>query len=111
LVAEMLREKIVGYVVGYVSHGILDVDSIAVDPGFRRIGFGQKLLLALIDKLTGPGVVAVSLETSVSNAAGQQDFFTSMGFDIVETVVDFYGAGRDAYRMRKALPHTRPSAG
>jgi ribosomal-protein-alanine N-acetyltransferase len=109
LVAELLGEKIIGYAVGYVSRGVIDLDSIAVDPAFRRIGCGQKLLLALIEGLTAPGVVAVSLETAVSNEARQQDFFTSLGFEVVETVKDFYGDGRDAYRMRKALPAREPA--
>jgi [ribosomal protein S18]-alanine N-acetyltransferase len=103
LVAELLEQKVIGYVVGYVSNDLADIDSIAVDPRFHRIGCGRKLLSALIERLTASGaVVSASLETRVSNQRAQ-DFFKSLGFEVTETVADFYGDGRHAYRMTKSV--------
>ena len=96
-----------GRVAGYVgSQSVLDMAdmmNIAVDPGFRRQGIAEQLILALIEKLKEKGIIALLLEVRVSNAPAIA-LYEKLGFEQVGRRPRYYHNPReDALILRKEL--------
>lgn len=64
--------KIVGYAGLWVVIDDAQVTTIAIDPNYRRRGFGDKLFHYLIHYAMSKGVKRFSLEVRVSNIAAQK---------------------------------------
>lgn len=94
------EEGILGYII-FRPDG--HVDSIAVDPAYRRRGVGKKLAEEVLSQLEGE----ITLEVRQSNR-GAQEFYKSMGFRIAGVVSDCY-EDEDGYRMMlgRGLGNTR----
>jgi len=67
-----------------------------VDPRYRGRGVAQLLLDATLARL---GSVTLRLMVSTENAAALR-FYRQYGFVRTRLVKRYYGAGRDAWRMR-----------
>ncbi len=94
--------RIAGYIVTCVERSGAEVISIAVAPEARRTGIGTRLLEHTLGRLRGAGVTSISLMVrSTSDEANE--FYRKFGFQRVRKVADYYGAGADAIRMRRAL--------
>ena len=59
--------KIVGYVVGYISDGIGEIDSLTVDSCYRHLGIGKKLIMLIFKKFREKGISEFSLEVRPTN--------------------------------------------
>ena len=94
--------KVVGYVIAYITKGMTDFVSIAVDPKYRRFGIGKKLVNFIIKKLKRQGAKKASLEVRTTNKASFS-FFRNLGFRITKTLKGFYRDRGDAYQMRKKI--------
>jgi len=101
LIAEVDSEA-----VGYLLISLRDDDahllSIAVLPGFRRLGVGKSLLSQAVDKARAQGVKRIRLEVSVSNEPATV-LYRSCGFETVGEIRDYYGPGLSAILMVRDL--------
>src|SRR5215218_3057118 len=75
------------------------ITTIGVDPPYRGRGFGELLLLALIDEAVRRGATWLTLEVRVSNSVAQ-DLYRKYGFAVQSTRRRYYSDnGEDAYVM------------
>jgi len=75
------------------------VDSIAVDPRYRGRGVAKALLDTTLTVLRAKNCGALRLMVSTANATAIR-FYLQYGFVRTRRVKDYYGKGRDAWRMR-----------
>lgn len=99
LLAEM-SGRVVGYVIGYISRGTGQIDSIAIAPEFRKLGIGKMLVGTIVEKFQKEGVKVVRLEVSVANKAAVR-FYQELGFRIAKTVKNYYRDRKDAFVMAR----------
>jgi ribosomal-protein-alanine N-acetyltransferase len=103
IVAELLGKKVVGYVIVYTSApGSGEIDSLAVDPNFQRVGLGTLLSTEALKRLRSQGTKLVSLEVDIKNVDSLR-LFGKLGFRTRETLDNYYAAGVHAHRMTLAL--------
>jgi ribosomal-protein-alanine N-acetyltransferase len=75
------------------------VTTIAVDPDWRGRGFGELVLLRLIEEAVARGAAWMTLEVRASNAAAQA-LYRKYGFTVVATRKGYYSDnGEDALVM------------
>jgi len=91
-----LGRRIAGYSITRTSWRGAELESIAVDPRYRGRGVAQALLDATV---AGLDAVTIRLMVSTANAAALR-FYRQYGFVRTRLVKRYYGAGRDAWRMR-----------
>lgn len=91
-----LGRRIAGYSITQVYWRGAELESIAVGPRYRGQGVARALLDATVGHL---GVRPLRLMVSTVNAAALR-FYRHYGFVRTRLVKDYYGAGRDAWRMR-----------
>jgi ribosomal-protein-alanine N-acetyltransferase len=103
LVARQSR-KIVAYSITRTNWRGAELESIAVDPRYRGRGAARALLDATMARL---GMRTVRLMVDTSNASALR-FYRQYGFVRVRLVKRYYGAGRDAWRMRLNRAASRP---
>jgi ribosomal-protein-alanine N-acetyltransferase len=90
---------IVGFAIGRVEENHCGhVITIDVMPQARRSGVGSTLLKRLHEEFRSAGVPLALLEVDVANGAAQS-FYEGFGYRRIEILEDYYGSGRDAYRM------------
>jgi ribosomal protein S18 acetylase RimI-like enzyme len=106
-----------GVVAGFATgcregQGIGRVRSLDVAPERQGEGIGSRLLAAVEEWLRGKRVRLLVLETSVGDGAeaGVRGFYERHGYAADERLCDYYGEGRDAFRMVKALEDRGASA-
>ncbi|MGA2880767.1 MAG: GNAT family N-acetyltransferase [Bryobacteraceae bacterium] len=88
--------RIAGYSATRTNWRGAELESIAVDPLCRGRGVAQALLRATIARL---GPRTLRLMVSTANAPALR-FYRQFGFVRTRLVKRYYGAGRDAWRMR-----------
>lgn len=93
--------KVLGYAVGEVFHDFSYIDSIAVDPLFRRRGIGKRLLHHLLELFKSRGAKKVKLHVRVSNQVAQK-FYEGFGFRCKQVVRNYYDE-EDALLYEKDL--------
>lgn len=76
--------------------------NIAVDPAFRRHGFGKYLLEYALAYARRLGANRVELEVRTGNDAAIT-LYQKFGFEIKELLFGYYSDGEDAYLMVKIL--------
>jgi len=105
IVAEQLGQ-VVGYGIGYISNNTGELDSIAVDPNFRRLGIGQKLILFILQSFREKDVTTVTAEVRTTNEPAIR-FHEKLGFRIGETLKQYYADGGNAYLLRMDIKDER----
>jgi [ribosomal protein S18]-alanine N-acetyltransferase len=88
--------RIVGYSITRTDWRGAELESIAVDPGYRGRGVAQALLQATIFLLR---TRSLRLMVSTENEPALR-FYQRFGFTRMRKVPRYYGPGRDAWRMR-----------
>jgi ribosomal-protein-alanine N-acetyltransferase len=96
-----------GMVVGYgsvhlPSTGPVRIISIAVLPDRRGRGTGRRLLEALEEECLRIDTKDLCLEVAMSNIVALH-LYLSNGYVVKGTIADYYGKGKDAFYMVKAL--------
>jgi [ribosomal protein S18]-alanine N-acetyltransferase len=99
--------RIAGYSIAQINWRGAELESIAVDPRFRGRGIAQALLDATVTSLKSRGVRALRLMVSIDNPSALR-FYRRYGFVRMRLVKRYYGAGRDAWRMRLDSLSSRP---
>lgn len=95
---------IIGYVVGYMTGNVGEIDSMARDPHYRGLGVGKRLLDYLSDYLKAkcPELRCYSLEVRITNKPAIA-LYRKAGFEVAETLSGYYSDGGDAYLMQKRM--------
>jgi ribosomal-protein-alanine N-acetyltransferase len=96
--------RIAGYSITRIDWRGAELESIAVDPLYRGRGVAQALLNATIVRLRSG---ALRLMVGTDNEPALR-FYERFGFTRVRKAPRYYGAGRDAWRMRLELEPSRP---
>lgn len=81
---------------------VCDLDRIVVDPRHRRQGVGRALLAAGLASAAAHGVRQMILEVRSDNAAAIA-LYRAYGFDQIAIRNDYYGPGRHAMIMSRAV--------
>ncbi len=84
-----IGERVVAYGGIWVILEDSHVTTLAVDPEFRRHGFGEIVLLRLIDEAIERGAAWMTLEVRESNVAAQQ-LYRKYGFTTVTMRTGYY---------------------
>lgn len=87
------------------GHVFARMYSLAVAPEHRGKGFGRALLMRCVEALRAEGARDLTLEVGVENTSAIA-LYESLGFHKVRRLGDYYGAGRDAWRMSLCLSTT-----
>ena len=99
LVARLGR-RIAGYSITRMNWRGAELESIAVDPQYRRRGVAQALLNATIERLEGANACGSWWKRSTHRRSVSISNSDSRAF---EKSRRYYGEGRDAWRMRLML--------
>jgi ribosomal-protein-alanine N-acetyltransferase len=102
LVACEPDDTVVGFIIGYTSGRVGAIYTLDVHPGYRRRGIGSRLIAALEEELQAYGAKYIRLEAAVENP-GALELYRRMGYKERELVMNYYGRGKDAVRMWKAV--------
>jgi ribosomal-protein-alanine N-acetyltransferase len=94
-----VAQEIIGYVGMWFIVDEVHISTLAVAPGFRRRGFGEKLLASALTFAASRCVNKTTLEVRVSNHSAIQ-LYRKYGFEIVGRRKAYYRSNReDAYIM------------
>ncbi len=104
-----LNRRIAGYIITCAGSRNAELASIAVDPRDRRHGVGRAMLDHTLVELQTRQVRTWWLMVEVDNQAGLA-FYRKYGFERTKLVKRYYGAGRDAWRMRFTFSKHRLTA-
>jgi ribosomal-protein-alanine N-acetyltransferase len=102
-VASVLDEP-VGYILGSVSGDGRsgEIESVAVEPEYRRCGVGRKLIIHLLARLQREGVEDCELEVKPASENAVR-LYESLGFRRTATLENYYTDGSPAHQMHKRL--------
>ncbi|MFD6448287.1 GNAT family N-acetyltransferase [Promicromonospora sp. NPDC060204] len=90
--------KIVGHCcLAWVESGC-EIVALGVLPAYRRDGIGRLMMREMVRLGRESGASRMSLNVRVDNCAAI-DLYRSFGFEIAETVGDYYEDGESSYRM------------
>ncbi|HEX9303344.1 MAG TPA: GNAT family N-acetyltransferase [Thermoanaerobaculia bacterium] len=95
--------ELAGFAIGYLgSSDLARIVALDVDPSFRRRGLGQKLLEALLGRLSASGATRALLEVDVRNS-GAIAFYRKLEFEESGRLPSYYGPGLDAFEMGRKI--------
>jgi ribosomal protein S18 acetylase RimI-like enzyme len=107
-----LVEEFMGCVRGYVTvlyrknSEVAGIETIGVDPYFRGLGVGKRLLSAAEQDMISRGVRYSLLEVSAGNRAALE-MYKKAGYRVCQNLENYYQyehhKTRTAYRMKKAV--------
>jgi ribosomal-protein-alanine N-acetyltransferase len=101
IVAE-ISGTIVGYMCTYIEQKTGEIESIAVDPAFRRQGVGSALMDYTLKEMHASGITTVELQVRTTNPGGIR-FWQNVGFSPAGILPNFYDDGAEALQMKKSL--------
>lgn len=94
-------DTVVGYIGSQAVLGEADMMNVAVSPDYRRRGVGERLVLALEQRLKEAGNYQLTLEVRVSNEPAIS-LYHKLGFVQVGRRPNYYSHPKeDAYILRK----------
>ena len=83
------HNRVIGYIIFWVIGEEAQINNIAVHPGFRRLGVGERVLRQVIAQLRSSGVSMVTLEVRPSNT-GAQTLYRKLGFRMIGLRKGYY---------------------
>jgi len=89
VVEHSAHNRVIGYIVFWVIGEEAQINNIAVHPGFRRLGVGERVLRQVIAQLRSSGVSLVTLEVRPSNT-GAQTLYRKLGFRMIGLRKGYY---------------------
>jgi ribosomal-protein-alanine N-acetyltransferase len=93
---------IAGFVGIWIEEDKLHVINIAVDPLYRKKGYGSLMLEFAVDLALKKGLKNIYLEARKSNLIAQK-LYASCGFVPIEELKTYYQDGEDGIRMGKTI--------
>ncbi|RUO60630.1 peptidase C39 family protein [Pseudidiomarina insulisalsae] len=105
-------EQVVGYYIVLYRQAtqLARLYSLAVDPAFRRRGYGRKLLDAAEHDADERHCLFMRLEVKIDNAAALA-LYHGAGYYDMEIRPEYYEDDSDAVVLQKLLPHFEPPVG
>lgn len=99
-VAEVLG-NVVGYIAGTTSGAVGEIDSMAVDPDYRRLGIAEELLRRTLKYFQDlhPELKTYSLEVRTTNEPAIH-LYKKMGFHAKDRLTGYYKDNADAFMMQ-----------
>lgn len=96
------NEQLAGFAIMqfYDEHAHLNL--LAVDPAYRRVGLGRRLLEWQEDTARTGGIFCVNLEVRAGNA-GARAFYYRLGYREASRIPGYYHGREDAIRMTHDL--------
>ncbi len=94
--------RAVGYVMGELQSRSAEVVSLAVEPGYRGVGLGKRLLRRLLRCLQEAGATTVVLMVRDDNPVAA-NLYRGAGFQVLRRVPAYYTDGHAALRMKLKL--------
>jgi ribosomal-protein-alanine N-acetyltransferase len=94
--------RILGFVLGWRRRAEGQIITLDVRASARRHGVGRRLVLGLEGRFRAAGVRRVRLETAVVNTTAIA-FYERLGYRRTVRLEGYYGRGRHAWEMEKAL--------
>ena len=96
------ENKIVGYCGVFLpAPGVeADILTVAVLPEYRRQGIAREFMRQIEEWAKERGAIAMMLEVEKSNSAAIE-LYKNLGYLQISVRMDYYGAGQDAFVMRK----------
>ncbi len=89
LVSLDIDSKVVGCFSGWLVADELEIDNVAVAPGWRRSGLGSKLIAAALQVASQKGAVQAFLEVRSNNEAACS-LYEKIGFTVVGRRKNYY---------------------
>jgi ribosomal-protein-alanine N-acetyltransferase len=100
LASEDDDQNVRAYMIYELHRSHIHLESMAVDPGWRRLGYGRALVEKLVRKLSVKHRTRITLQVRESNLAAQV-FFRELGFLASRVVRNAYpDTSEDAYPMQ-----------
>ncbi len=96
------NKKIVAYIISSFHKNTARIISLAVVPSDRKKGIGQKLLNSAEEKAKKLKIRNITLEVSKENESAL-NFYLSNKYRITGAIKDYYGIGKDGWRMGKKM--------
>ena len=84
----------------------LQITAVAVDPIHQRCGFGERVLLSMLDRATALGAVSATLEVASTNAVARA-FYAQCGFSTTGCRSGYYSNGDDALLQSRSIRRGR----
>ncbi|MBI2042437.1 MAG: GNAT family N-acetyltransferase [Candidatus Nealsonbacteria bacterium] len=95
--------EVVGYVLGHIkAEGLGWIKIIAVRHSHQGQGVGGAMMEFITDKLKAAGAQSIGLHARTGNQKGAS-FYQDIGFQIIETLPQYYSNGESAYRLEKKI--------
>ena len=98
IVLARVQGEIVGYACRWLHAGAVEIQNVAVHPGWRRRSIGRKLVEVLLDEARGAGVRRALLEVRRYNRPALS-LYRGLGFRETGTRAGYYADGEDAVLM------------
>ncbi len=103
----MNEQRIAAYIMGVkISADTVDIESIAVDPDFRGLGYAKRLISYLENVCKNENIRNLILEVRANNHEAKS-LYTKMGFRELEYIKNYYNEvhrnTQDAIRMIKLI--------
>jgi len=97
------HHKLVGFIIGVKTNSeIARIVMLAVSKDYRRQGVGNILLSNFLREVLIKNIKHVELEVNINNNSAIE-FYRKHGFEIIDTLIEFYQNGEDANVMRLIL--------
>ena len=93
---------VVGFYIGWLVHGELQVLTVAVLPKARRLGVASAILSRVLFDATSEGATSAFLELRASNDAARA-LYTRFGFAVTGERTNYYNDGETATLMTSVL--------
>ena len=104
-IVALLDDQIVGYAVAWNVTGEIQLNNIAVHPGFRRRGIGRMIVEHIVELHARFNPEKILLEVNEKNTAARS-FYARLGFTVTGVRKKYY-AGDDALLMEKLITATQ----
>ena len=98
LTDEKTDQEVIGYLVFHFPAEQAHLITYAIDPSFRRMGWGKVLLRQMISFVMRKGGASIILEVRKGNTSAVQ-LYQSLGFVVIRTLPRFYPDGEDGFVM------------
>ena len=92
----------VGFITATHVQDFADIESVFINPSYRKSGIAKKLLLELEKELKSKGVESVLLEVRLSNTPAIS-LYKGCDFKEISTRKKYYADGEDALVLKKEL--------
>jgi ribosomal-protein-alanine acetyltransferase len=97
-----VRGQLAGFAIMQFADTTAHLNLLAVEPTFRRLGIGRRLVQWLEESAVVAGTFTVSLELRADNVVAER-FYEALGYREVGRIRGYYQRVEDAIRMRREL--------